>query len=59
MEWEPVFFLGVWFLLSDWVTVEVWNVVGQRVGYGGRAGQRQGARTLAKGPEAQGHQQLS
>lgn len=26
-EWGPVFFLGVWFQLSGWVTVEVWNVV--------------------------------
>lgn len=27
-----VFLLGVWFLLSGWVTMLVWNVVGQRVG---------------------------
>lgn len=31
LEQEPVFFLGVWFMLSGWVTTEVWNVVGQRV----------------------------
>ena len=29
------FFLGVWFLFSGWVTVEVWNAVRQRVGMGG------------------------
>lgn len=28
------FFLGVWFLLGGWVTTEVWNVVGPRVGKG-------------------------
>lgn len=44
------FFLGVWFLYSGWVTVEVWNAVRQWVGMG----QRQGARTLAKGPKAPG-----
>lgn len=60
MEQGPVFFLGVRFLLSGWVTMEVWNVVGQRARWGGaRGGQRQGAGTLVKGPEAQGHQQFS
>lgn len=32
MEQGAGIFLGVWFLLSGWVTMEVWNVVGQRVG---------------------------
>lgn len=59
MERGLVFFLRVWFLLSGWVTVEVWNVVRQWVGWVWGTGQRQGAGVLAKGPKAQGHQQPS
>lgn len=33
MERGLVFFLGVRFRLSDWVILEVWNVVRQRVGW--------------------------
>lgn len=58
MEQGLVFFLGVRFLLSGWVTMEVWNVVGQRV-RGGGGWPKARSRNISQGPEAQGPQQFS